>query len=108
MSDMGGPNLFVYGTSKHAVAGMTKSMAVDLGQYGITANYLQPGSIITPLSAPFFEDEDFKIIGRKKAPMGRIGVPSDVAHAAVFLASEETQFISGLGLNVDGGAIVKF
>ncbi len=108
MSDMGGPNLFVYGTSKHAVAGMTKSMAVDLGQYGITANYLQPGSIITPLSAPFFEDEDFKNYWEEKAPMGRIGVPSDVAHAAVFLASEETQFISGLGLNVDGGAIVKF
>lgn len=108
MSDMGGPNLFVYGTSKHAVAGMTKSMAVDLGQYGITANYLQPGSIITPLSAPFFEDEDFKNYWEEKAPMGRIGVPTDVAHAAVFLASEETQFISGLGLNVDGGAIVKF
>ena len=108
MSDMGGPNLFVYGTSKHAVAGMTKSMAVDLGQYGITVNYLQPGAVVTALSAPYFEDEDFRNYWIDKAPIGRLGQPEDVAHAAVFLAQKESQFISGLGLNVDGGAIVKF
>lgn len=108
MSDMGGPNLFVYGTSKHAVAGMTKSMAVDLGQYGITANYLQPGAIVTALSAPFFEDTEFRQYWEDKAPIGRLGQPEDVAAAAVFLASDAAQFISGVGLNVDGGAIVKF
>ncbi|MDD9841447.1 MAG: SDR family NAD(P)-dependent oxidoreductase [Alphaproteobacteria bacterium] len=108
MSDFGGPNLFVYGTSKHAVAGMTKSMAVDLGEYGITANYLKPSAIVTPLSAPFFEDETFKNYWIEKAPAGRLGVPEDVTAAAVFLASEEAQFISGLGLNVCGGAIIKF
>ena len=108
MSDMGGPSLFVYGTSKHAVAGMTKSLAVDLGQFGITANYLQPGAIVTPLSAPFFEDKDFRQYWVDKAPIGRLGNPEDVAQAALFLASEEAQFISGVGLNVDGGAIVKF
>jgi NAD(P)-dependent dehydrogenase (short-subunit alcohol dehydrogenase family) len=108
MSDMGGPNLFVYGTSKHAVAGMTKSMAVDLGQYGITVNYLQPGAVVTALSAPYFEDYDFRNYWIEKAPVGRLGQPEDVAHAAVFLAQKESQFISGLGLNVDGGAIVKF
>ncbi|HCV48448.1 MAG TPA: NAD(P)-dependent oxidoreductase, partial [Rhodobiaceae bacterium] len=107
MSDMGGPNLFVYGTSKHAVAGMTKSMAVDLGQYGITVNYLQPGAVVTALSAPYFEDDDFRNYWIEKAPVGRLGQPEDVAHAAVFLAQKESQFISGLGLNVDGGAIVK-
>ena len=108
MSDMGGPNLFVYGTSKHAVAGMTKSMAVDLGQYGITVNYLQPGAVVTALSAPYFEDDDFRNYWIEKAPVGRLGQPEDVAHAAVFLAQKESQFISGLGLNIDGGAIVKF
>ena len=108
MSDMGGPNLFGYGTSKHAVAGMTKSMAVDLGQYGITVNYLQPGAVVTALSAPYFEDDDFRNYWIEKAPIGRLGQPADVAHAAVFLAQKESQFISGLGLNVDGGAIVKF
>lgn len=108
MSDMAGPNLFVYGTSKHAVAGMTKSMAVDLGPYGVTANYLQPGAIVTPLSAPFFEDKTFRQYWVDKAPVGRLGAPADCAAAAVFLASEAAQFISGVGLNVDGGAIVKF
>lgn len=108
MSDMGGPDLFVYGTSKHAVAGMTKSLAVDLGKYGITANYLQPGSIVTPLSAPFFEDEDFRNYWINKAPVGRLGQPVDIAHAAVFLASVEAEFVSGLGMNVDGGAMINF
>jgi NAD(P)-dependent dehydrogenase (short-subunit alcohol dehydrogenase family) len=108
MSDMAGPNLFVYGTSKHAVAGMTKSMAVDLGVYGITANYLQPGAIVTPLSAPFFEDAAFRQYWTDKAPVGRLGAPSDCAAAALFLASDAAQFVSGVGLNVDGGAIVKF
>lgn len=108
MSDMGGPNLFVYGTSKHAVAGMTKSMAVDLGQYGITANYIQPGAIVTALSAPFFADDDFRSYWEEKAPVGRLGQPEDVSAAAVYLASDAAQFVSGVGLNVDGGAIVKF
>ena len=108
MSDMAGPDLFVYGTSKHAVAGMTKSMAVDLGAFGITANYLQPGAIVTALSAPFFADEAFRKYWEDKAPTGRIGAPEDVSAAALFLASEAASFVSGVGLNVDGGAIVKF
>ncbi|MEM9169383.1 MAG: SDR family oxidoreductase [Pseudomonadota bacterium] len=108
MSDMAGPSLFVYGTSKHAVAGMTKSMAVDLGKFGITANYIQPGAIVTALSEPFFADEDFRQYWEEKAPVGRLGRPDDVAAAALFLASNDAQFVSGVGLNVDGGAIVKF
>ncbi len=108
MSDTAGPNLFAYGASKHAVAGMTKSMAVDLGAYGITANCLQPGAIVTALSAPFFEDAAFRKYWEQKAPIGRLGRPEDVAAAALFLASKESQFVSGLGFNVDGGAAVKF
>ena len=108
MSETAGPNLFAYGTSKHAVAGMTKSLAVDLGAYGITANYLQPGAIVTALSAPFFEDAAFRKYWEEKAPVGRLGRPEDVAAAALFLAGRESQFVSGLGFNVDGGAAVKF
>ncbi|MEO0364164.1 MAG: SDR family oxidoreductase [Pseudomonadota bacterium] len=108
MSDVAGPGLAIYGTSKHAVAGLTKGMAVDLGKFGITVNYLQPGSIITKLSEPFMDDPEFKAYWEQKAPIGRLGEAREVAIAALFLAAEETQFVSGLGLNVDGGAIVQF
>jgi len=108
MSDMAGPGLAAYGTSKHAVAGLTKAMAVDLGKYRITVNYLQPGSIVTALSEPFLDDPDFRAYWEKKAPIGRLGEPEDVAAAALFLASDAAGFVSGTGLNVDGGAIVNF
>ncbi len=108
MSDMGGPTLSIYGMSKHAVAGLTKGMAVDLGKYQITANYLQPGSIVTALSEPFMADPNFRAYWENKAPIGRLGQAEEVAYAALFLATDEAQFISGLGLNVDGGAIVHF
>ncbi|MEM6999215.1 MAG: SDR family oxidoreductase [Pseudomonadota bacterium] len=108
MSDLAGPGLAIYGTSKHAVAGLTKGMAVDLGKYGITVNYLQPGSIVTKLSEPFMDDPDFKAYWEQKAPMGRLGQAEEVAVCALFLAADECQFVSGVGLNVDGGAIVQF
>ncbi|MEM7502967.1 MAG: SDR family oxidoreductase [Pseudomonadota bacterium] len=108
MSDLAGPDLSIYGTSKHAVAGLTKGMAVDLGKYGITVNYLQPGSIVTRMSEPFMDDPAFKAYWEGKAPIGRLGQPEEVAAAALFLASPESQFVSGVGFNVDGGAIVQF
>jgi len=108
MSEMGGPTLAIYGASKHAVAGLSKGMAVDLGKYGITVNYLQPGSIWTALSEPFMADENFRRYWENKAPMGRIGDPEDVAACALFLASDEARFVSGHGLHVDGGAIINF
>ena len=108
MSEMAGPGLLAYGTSKHAVAGLTKAMAVDLGKYKITANYLQPGSILTAMSAPMMEDKTFREYWENKAPVGRLGQPEDVAAAALFLASDAADFVTGLGFNVDGGAIVNF
>ncbi len=108
MSDLAGPALSIYGTSKHAVAGLTKGMAVDLGSYGITVNYLQPGSIVTRMSEPFMDDPAFRKYWEEKAPIGRLGQPEEVAAAALFLATDEAQFVSGVGLNVDGGAIVQF
>jgi len=108
MSEMAGPSLSIYGTSKHAVAGLSKGMAVDLGKYNITVNYLQPGSIWTGMSRPFMADENFRKYWENKAPMGRIGDPEDVAAAALFLVSDEARFITGHGLHVDGGAIINF
>ena len=108
MSDMAGPGLSAYGASKHAVAGLTKGMAVDLGEHQITVNYLQPGCIVTGLSEPFLSDPDFRAYWENKAPIKRLGDPEDVAAAALYLASPEAQFVTGLGMNVDGGAIVHF
>jgi NAD(P)-dependent dehydrogenase (short-subunit alcohol dehydrogenase family) len=108
MSGTGGPNLSAYAASKHAVAGLTKGMAVDLGKYGITVNYLQPGSIWSAMSEPFMSDPEFRKYWENKAPMGRIGDPEDVAAAAVFLATDEARFVSGAGIAVDGGAGVNF
>jgi NAD(P)-dependent dehydrogenase (short-subunit alcohol dehydrogenase family) len=108
MSNTAGPSLAAYGTTKHAVAGLSKGMAVDLGKYRITVNCLQPGSIWTALSQPFFDDPNFRTYWENKAPMGRIGDPEDVAAAALFLATDEAKFVSGAGIAVDGGAAVNF
>ena len=83
-------------------------MAIDLGKYQITVNYLQPGAIVTALSQPFFEDPEFRAYWEKKAPVGRLEQPEDIAGAALSLASDEAEFVSGVGFNVDGGAIVNF
>ena len=108
MSDFGGPSLCAYGASKHAVAGFTKSLAVDLGSYGITANYLQPSAIWTGMSKPFMEDADFRAYWEGKAPAGYIGEPEDVAAPALFLATDAARFVSGMGFRICGGAMARF
>ena len=108
MSDFGGPSLCAYGTSKHAVAGLTKSLAVDLGPFGITANYLQPSAIWTGMSRPFFDDPAFRAYWEGKSPAGYIGEPDDVAGPALFLASDAARFVNGTGLRICGGAMARF
>lgn len=108
MSGTGGPMLSAYGTSKHAVLGLSRGMAVDLGKYGIRVNALQPGSIWTGLSRPFFDDPNFRKYWEAKAPLGRIGDPADVAAVALFLATDDAKFVSGAGIAIDGAAGVNF
>ncbi|MFZ8963614.1 MAG: SDR family NAD(P)-dependent oxidoreductase [Steroidobacteraceae bacterium] len=108
MSEIGGPGLAAYGASKHAVAGLSKCMAVDLGPLGITVNYLEPGVIVTNMTRPFLEAPGFREHWEQKAPVGRLGQPDDVAACALFLALDEAAFVSGFGLRVDGGALVNF
>ena len=107
MSDFGGPSLCAYGTSKHAIAGLTKSLSADLGKFGITANYLQPGAIMTPLAAPSMADPAFRAYWEEKAPVGRIGEAHEVAAAALFLATDSASYVSGAGIKVCGGAISR-
>jgi len=105
MSSFGEAGMAAYSASKHAVLGMTKSVAAEVGAFGITANCIQPGAIDTPMTAPAFTAMPaFKQRWIEKAALGRLGQPEDIADVAAFLASDDARFMSGHGLFVDGGA----
>lgn len=105
MSSFGEAGMTAYGASKHAVLGMTKSIAAEVGAHGITANCIQPGAIDTPMTAPAFGAMPaFKQHWIDKAALGRLGQPEDIADVAAFLASDDARFMSGHGLFVDGGS----
>jgi len=102
------PGLSAYAASKHAVAGLTKVLAAELGVDGITANYLIPGVILTAMTKPIMEsDPAMKAAFESFSVLGRVGLPIDVARAALFLASSEASFITGHGLAIDGGRLAK-
>jgi len=105
MSSFGEAGMTAYSASKHAVLGMTKSVAAEVGAFGITVNCIQPGAIDTPMTAPAFTAmPEFKQRWIDKAALGRLGQPEDIADVAAFLASDDARFMSGHGLFVDGGA----
>ncbi|MEZ5559001.1 MAG: SDR family NAD(P)-dependent oxidoreductase [Pseudomonadales bacterium] len=106
MSVRSAPAMGAYTVSKHGVAGLTKTLALELGAYGITANYIQPGAIVTGITRDLFAaDEAFRNFWIEKAAVKRLGQPEDIAAAIAFLASEDAAFVTGHGLLVDGGAL---
>lgn len=96
------PKAAHYSASKAAVIGLTRALAVDLGGYNVNVNCICPGTVLTPLAdktlSPFFRAEQ-----TKRTPLGRLGRPSDIAKAALFLASSASDWITGTVLPVDGG-----
>lgn len=105
MSSFGEAGMAAYSASKHAVLGMTKSVAAEVGDHRITVNCIQPGAIETPMTAPAFSAMPaFRQRWIDKAALGRLGQPEDIADVAAFLASDDARFMSGHGLFVDGGA----
>ena len=95
-----------YSASKGGVVLMTKNMALDYGREGIRVNCLCPGLIETPLTAPLREMTELKTVHDQMEAwhaLGRIGRPEEVASAALFLASDESSFVHGASLVVDGG-----
>jgi NAD(P)-dependent dehydrogenase (short-subunit alcohol dehydrogenase family) len=106
MSERSSPGMAAYTVSKHGVAGLTRALALELGPYGITANYVMPGAIVTGITRDVFAaDAAFRDFWIGKSALGRLGQPEDVAAAIAFLASEDAAFITGHGLLVDGGAL---
>jgi len=97
----------VYSSSKAGVIGITRANAVELAQFGVTVNALCPGPIQTEMLAPLSSDEYFRVKMIKGIPMHRLGVPEDVAGAVAFFASDESSFITGNVLVIDGGMTVK-
>ncbi|GBD98371.1 3-oxoacyl-[acyl-carrier-protein] reductase FabG [bacterium BMS3Abin07] len=98
---MGRPGQTNYAASKGGIYSFTKSLAKELARLGITVNALSPGVIETELTKVLEEKVRREFIGM--IPLGRFGNPSEVAHAACFLASGESQYITGVLISVDGG-----
>jgi len=96
-----------YVASKHAVAGLSKTLALELGKWNITVNYLLPGAIRTGMTREAFADEHVRKVWEKKAALRRLGTPMDMARSVLLLASDEADFITGHGLVADGGLTLR-
>jgi len=95
----------VYGATKSAVAGLTRSMAVEWAQYGIRANAIAPGHIITPLTTVTWEHPERSAYLRERIAMRRPGNPEELVGLTVMLASEASSYMSGMLVHVDGGCL---
>ena len=108
-SQYGIPQVIAYTAAKSAVEGMTRAMAVELSPLGIRVNCIAPGFIKTNMSSGALDSDPVrkqKVFSR--TPMGRLGTPEDIAKAALFLSSEEANYITGTIMCVDGGNSIGF
>lgn len=96
-----------YCASKGAVPSLTRSIAIDYAQYNIRANFLCPGVILTEMTEKIIQSkpnpDEFREWYRQARPLGRFGEPVEIANAAVYLASDETAFMTGASIVADGG-----
>jgi 3-oxoacyl-[acyl-carrier protein] reductase len=101
---LGNPGQGNYAASKAGLVGMTKSLAREVASRGITANCIAPGFIETPMTHGLNEKQTEAIAGA--IPAGAFGKPGDIAAAAVFLASDESRYITGETLHINGGMVM--
>ncbi len=90
-----------YAASKAGLVGMTKSLAAEIASRNVTVNCVAPGFIVTPMTDVLNDEQKNALFGR--IPLGRLGLPADVAACVLFLASEEASYITGQTLHVNGG-----
>ena len=98
---------FAYSTSKGGVISLTKSIALDFVDENIRANSICPGTVNTPwvqrITQNYDNPEEARELMRQRQPLGRLGEPEEIAMAAVYLASDESKFVTGTSLIIDGG-----
>ncbi len=103
----GAPEQAHYSASKAAVMGFTRVLAQEVGTYGITANCICPGIILTDMGRVNLDDAAVRQAWQEKTAMRRIGDPEDVVGPVAFLASDDAAFVTGQSLNVDGGIVLS-
>ena len=101
----GNPGQANYAAAKAGVAGMTRSLAREVGSRGITVNCVAPGFIETDMTRSLAEAQSAALLAQ--IPLGRLGQASEVAHAVAFLASPEASYITGTELHVNGGMLMS-
>lgn len=105
-SDFSATGLAAYSTSKHGLLGLTRAFATEFGEFGITANCIQPGAIVTAITREAYEnDKNFRDHWINISALKRWGSPQDIANLASFLVSDKASFISGHGIYADGAAM---
>jgi NAD(P)-dependent dehydrogenase (short-subunit alcohol dehydrogenase family) len=100
---MAAPNRAAYTASKHGVVGLTREMALELGDKGVRVNAVAPGVVRTPLTERYFQEPAYAQAIRDIHALGRWAEPDEIARAILFLADETNGFITGTILTVDGG-----
>ncbi|SMB91314.1 NAD(P)-dependent dehydrogenase, short-chain alcohol dehydrogenase family [Desulfonispora thiosulfatigenes DSM 11270] len=100
-----GSGVNVYTASKGGVRSLTKASAAQLGKYNIRVNSIHPGVIETPMSAQILENQDYLKATLKEIPLSRLGKPEDIVNGMLFLASDDSSYITGNELIIDGGII---
>ena len=104
VAELGNPGQTVYGASKAALIGLTKTLAREYASRGVTVNAVAPGYIDTDMTRNLPEEAKKFMLGQ--VPLGRVGSPEDVAAAVLFLSSDEASYITGQVLRVNGGMYV--
>ena len=97
-----------YQASKAGLSALSRSLSMQLGPDGIRSNTICPGAVLTPMTVPTYEADPSRADAMvARTPLGRLGMPEDIAHACLFLLSDKASFITGIDLIVDGGIMAK-